>query len=87
MDPDKRRLLDLSLLVHGALRKLKMDQRGIIPMTSFTFDEVRNYVWAYSLHKGKWFHLKADKTARVIHATRGPPPPWPRAIDDDPDEP
>ena len=87
MEPEKKRLLAVASLVHNALRKLKMEDRATIPLKDFTFEEVRNYVWAYAMHKKKWFHLRHDKTANVIHAERGPPPWEQRPNDDDPDEP
>lgn len=87
MEPAKRRLTDLSQLVHNSLRKLKLEDTATIPMKDFAYEEVRNYVWAYGLHKKKWFHLRHDKTANVVHAERGVPPWEQRASDDDPDEP
>ena len=89
MDPQKEHLLTVANRVHASLRKLKMGETATITCSkTFPFEEVRNYIWAYAFHKGKWFDCEYNKTTLVLFAKRAPPPPWQDpSLDDDPDEP
>ena len=83
MEPEKKNLLALNQIVHEALRKLKMGEAGTIPVGDRTPDDVRNYVWAYAMHKGKWFDCKYDATSKVFTAVRAEPPPWGKKSDEE----
>ena len=76
--PEKQRLTQIALRVHGALRMLKMGQTGVISLSPFKYEEVKNYIWAYAMHKRKWFTTRHDPNANVIIAQRAAPPPWDR---------
>lgn len=76
MEPEKKKLITLGKTVHEALRGLKIGDTGTIPIGDMTADDVKNYVWAYAMHKTKWFDLKYDKTGKVFTAVRKEPPPW-----------
>ena len=76
MEPEKKKLVALGKTVHEALRLLKIGDTGTIKVGDLPPEEVKNYVWAYAMHKGKWFDCKYDATAKVFTAVRKDPPPW-----------
>ena len=76
MEPEKQKLIALNQVVHEVLRTLKMGDTGTIPVADFSPEEVKNYVWAYAMHKGKWFDCKYDKTSKAFTVVRKEPPPW-----------
>ena len=83
MELAKKKLLALSQRVHDALRKLKMDEASTISCGDDTPDDVKNYVWAYARHKGKWFDCTYDRTTKTFHVVRAVPPPWKKPADED----
>jgi len=89
MEPEKKRLVGIALRVHNALRMLKLGESATIACDKdYPVDEVRNYVWAYAMHKGKWFDCKYDPTGKTLSALRVEPGPWNhKDEDDEPDEP
>lgn len=72
---EKHKAESLTHLIHEAVRLLKMDAKTVIPIGKFTEEEVRLAMWAYALHKGKWFDSTYDKTSRVFHVQRSTPLP------------
>jgi len=89
VDQDRDRLKGVSRRVHSALRKLKMGESATIAYDKeYPLEDVRNYLIAYALHKGKWFKTRTDETTHIIYATRAAPPPWDhKQEEEDPDEP
>jgi hypothetical protein len=87
VNPEKKKLKALHDHCHAVLRRLKMDETGVIPVTSeHSAEAIINYVLGYSFHKRKWFETKNDKTARVVYAERKPPPPWEKEYEEDDEE-
>jgi len=85
--PEKERVEKMYLVVHEAVRRLKMGEEGYIICTEFSVDSVRSYLWAYAFHKKKWFDTEYDATNKILTATRAPAPPWDdQDSDDDQDE-
>lgn len=77
MEPEKQKLIEMSTIVHGALKSLKMGDTGIITCSKkFSSDELREYVTAYAFHKNKWFNVKHDAVANVLFCERTTPPPF-----------
>jgi len=77
MEPEKRKLVDMSNIVHNALKTLKMGQIGTVACSKqFSADELREYVTAYAFHKNKWFNVKHDAVSNVLFCERTTPPPF-----------
>ena len=74
---EKQRLTQLALHVHNTVRMLKVGDTTVLPVGTFNSQEVKMYLWAYALHKGKWFELEYDATAKVFHVKRAPGLPEP----------
>jgi hypothetical protein len=75
--------MDISVVVHEALRRLKVGDTGIVSCGKFPAEDVRQYVEAYALHKDKWFALTYDRTLNSWRAVREFEPPWRVVKDDD----
>ena len=60
--PEKDALQQVHKLVDAKLRVLKMDETAHISCGKIGVEAVRSYVWAYALHKGKWFDTEYDAT-------------------------
>jgi hypothetical protein len=86
MGNEKMKLTEMSAVVHGALKGLKMGETGTITCTkAFTMDEVREYITAYAFHKNKWFQVKADSVSNTLYCERTERPNW-DVPDEDPEE-
>jgi hypothetical protein len=60
---------------------LKMGETGAIACSKeFPFEDVHEYVRAYSLHKRKWFKMRHDTVSNIVYAERAKPPPWEKPI-------
>jgi hypothetical protein len=85
--PEKEGLMSIAVLVHNALRKLKIGEKATIACEKHAPGEMVNYIRAYSFHKEKWFDTTYDATSKVLTAVRGEPPPWDepelRGVNDD----
>jgi hypothetical protein len=80
-------LKDISEHVHESLKRLKMGDSGVVPITKdFKAEELTRYIQAYAMHKTKWFDLEHDETANVLRATRVTPPPWDIPDEEDTEE-
>jgi len=78
MEGDKKKLDTIALIVHSALRALKMGETGQIACSrEFPAAEIIEYTKAYAMHKKKWFTLEHDRVNNSVSATRAPPAPWP----------
>lgn len=73
MIEDKKKLTALALTIHDKLRTLKMGGTSVIPLGEHSEEDVRMYIWAYALHKNKWFGTKYDATTKVIYVERKDP--------------
>jgi len=72
-----KRLDDIAGIVHESLKRLKMGETGVIPVSKeFRSEELIRYVHAYAMHKSKWFNTEYDATSKAVIATRAPPMPW-----------
>lgn len=67
-------LEDLANHVHGTLRLLRMGDKGKISCGEFTMDEVRNYTFAYAVHKKKWFNMVPDSVSNSLIVERAEKP-------------
>jgi hypothetical protein len=88
MEAEAQKLKEMSVLVHAALKTLKIGETGTITCKKpFTPDELHGYVTAYGFHKNKWFEIKHDAVSNVLFCKRSDPPPIGRGKkDEDEDE-
>jgi len=70
---EKQKAESLTRIIHDAVRMLKMGDAAVIPVGKFNPDELRLHLWAYALHKNKWFDAEYDATTRVYRVKRGIP--------------
>jgi len=76
MEAEAQKLKDMSVIVHAALKALKIGETGTITCKKpFTSDELQSYVTAYGFHKNKWFNVKHDAVSNVLFCERSNPPP------------
>lgn len=62
-------------LAHPVLKRLKMDDSGVIPCSKqYPSQEVLMYVQGYAFHKHKWFEVRYDKATDAVHVKRTVPP-------------
>jgi hypothetical protein len=54
----KQKLETLGKRVHDALRLLRIGDKGIVSCDQYTEEEVINYIYAYAIHKRKWFEMR-----------------------------
>ena len=67
---DKKELTTLALEVHEKLRMMKVGDTTVMPLGKRAEEDVRMYVWAYAMHKNKWFETTHNPTANTIHIER-----------------
>jgi hypothetical protein len=70
----KQKLEALGNRVHEALRLLRMGDKNIISCSKYTPEEVVNYIYAYAIHKNKWFVIRHDKVSNSLHVQRAEVP-------------
>jgi hypothetical protein len=86
MEEQKHHIIQMSTIVHTALKALKMGETGtVVCSKQFSADELREYITAYAFHKNKWFTIKHDAVSNVLFCERAPLPRWdkPKEVDDE----
>ena len=70
MIENKEKLTDLAIFFHDKVRMLKVGGTVTIPLTKFSAEDIRQYMWGYAMFKKKWFEARHDKTANVLRVER-----------------
>jgi hypothetical protein len=70
----KQKLEALGNRVHDALRLLRLGDKNVIACKEDTSEEIINYIYAYAIHKRKWFIIRYDKVSNVLHVERAEEP-------------
>jgi hypothetical protein len=83
MEEEKQHLNEMSVIVHAALKTLKMGETGTVSCSKqFNANELREYITAYAFHKNKWFAVKHDAVSNVLFCERVPQPSWDKPKED-----